>query len=241
MADNLSGYFGIYKSPLALNPNYGNSLFCTTDVNKTTLVCIVLSPDAIYDLYKVCSVISYTNIYIIPISLDTIFCSDICNAILYLRNQKPNIKWIYPTQLSGTVVEFEEREIVASDYNFENFNNASLSFVKCDLTVNTGTVSNDARIIYDIIFFDGNTKYYFCNYYEAAKALSLYNNTNIDQVHVSYDTTLVGGLNFKQLIAKDVSYRSKFYAHSFTDPDSYELLANNSAYHVGTVIYSYLT
>jgi len=241
MANNLSGYFGIFKSPLGLQPRFGNSLYCISDSNKTTLVCIVLSPDAIADLYNLCKTISYQYIYIVPISMDIIFSSSICNTILYLQSIKPNIKWIYPKKIANTVASFEDKEIVATDYVFNNLNGTSISFIQCDLSMNGILTETDlSRSLYDIQLFDGFQKIYFVNYYDLTKATMLYNDTTINQIHTSYDTTLFGGLTYKELLTTNISCRSKYYAHSFTDLESYEMILESSAYHTGPVIYSYL-
>lgn len=230
MSELAYGYYGIFKAPLALNPRYGNTMYCVTNSNKSDLLCIVLSPDASYDLYNLCRMATYTNIYIVPIAMDILFQSSICNSILTLSRIKPNIKWIYPLILQSSVVEFDNMQINKSDYVFTELNNTSIKF----------TLSNTAdRIFYDINLMMPDKGICFSSYVDAAKAVTLYNNTSIDEIHVSYDSTIYGGLAYKQIVALNKNYKSKFYANSFLTPDDYELCLNSGSIKVGGVKYNY--
>jgi hypothetical protein len=231
MADLISGYYGLFKSPLALNPTYGNSMYCVTNDTKSTLVCIILSPDASYDLYNLCKRPTYTNIYLVPISMDILFASPICNTVLNLLSLKPNLKWVYPTRLTTSITEFDNRQLVYSSLVIADLNNTKIEFKLSE---------NVDRTFYDIILYDGVKTRYFLSYATSLKASELYNNSSVDEVHVPYDSTIYGGLNYLNLLAIDTSYRSKFVVHSFSNLIDYENIAANTILKIGNVVYSYL-
>lgn len=232
MLNIISGYLGLFKQPI--DSKYVSTMYGITDNTKDKLILILLSPSSFIDAYKISKHITYTEIYFVVPALDVLFISDIFNLFMKIKNIKPSAKWIFPkVPQIPTSVEFELGQIVTNhfvydgyiDYNF----NISVEFILSD---------GESRPFYDIILNDGNKTIYFSQYNTQEKIELLYNNLTIDEIHIPYNSTIYGGLNYNQLVALDNKYHNKLKVHSFLSIEEYLFCKQINLSRMGEVKYN---
>lgn len=247
MESAISGYLGLFKQPI--DSRYVSTIYGITDNTKGTLILVLLSPESFIDAYKISKLITYNQIYYIVPSLDVLFISDIFNLYMKIKNIKPNAKWVFPLNPPmSTSVEFENAQIKTDSlsvsiaplyneslyYNQSNFYNYETSllinFVRSNI--------DDARNYYDIIIRDSIKTMYFSQYITQTKMEVLYNDITIDEVHLPYNSTLYGGLNYNQLVTLNNKYHNKLKVHSFLSVEEYLFCKQTILSRLGEVKYN---
>lgn len=247
MANIVSGYLGLFKQPI--DSKYVSTLYGITDESHGTLIMVLLTPESFIDAYKISKLITYNQIYFIVPSLDVLFISDIFNLYMKIKNIKPNAKWVFPlSPPMSTSAEFENAQIrvdqlsigispvynnlyyynSSSYYNYETF--ILITFIPSN--------ANNDRNYYDIIIKDGTKTMYFSQYMTPEKIELLYNDISIDEIHIPYNSTLYGGLNYNQIVSIDNKYHNKLKVHSFLSVEEYLFCKQTILSRLGEVKYN---
>lgn len=231
MTNLKSGYVGLFKQPS--NKSLLPTLYCMTDASHEVLIMILLTPSAVIDAYNICKNISYTDIYIITPSLDVLFISDLFNLIMKLDKMKPNLKWIYPTNpIISTSIEFELRQLKTDKFIYDDFNHFDRNILIDFIPTN-----KDGRNFYNLLVRDGNKTRYFSQYMDIENLGTLHNDELIDEIHLPYNSTLYGGLNFNNILLNHNKFHSKCKINSFLSQEEYDFCKERHNLQIGEVRY----
>jgi hypothetical protein len=231
MANNISGYTGLFKQPIQTPNSYGPTVYCMSDINKQEVIFILLTPESYLDVYNLAKSLSIQNIKLLVPALDVLFISDIFNLFMTLREIKPNAKWIYPVEPSlSTSVEFELGQDVNSVYTHPYDSSISISYIK--------DIYEKTHDFYDVVIMDGTNTIYLAQYMNAEKAAALYNDQSISQIHMPCSSTLYGGLSFTELLNLNSNYYKKFGINSFSSLAEYTYYRDNQKYIIGRMVYN---
>ena len=93
------GLIGLYQSS-----NYRDnisSVYMMSDEDTQSLYVFILFPGSYHDVYEIASLTTYTNIFIIPISLDPAYISDVYRLVNELHPIKSIVKVINPRKFTS--------------------------------------------------------------------------------------------------------------------------------------------
>lgn len=227
MKKSVTGYTGVFKQYIENPYSYGPTIFCGRDMDRETLVMVLLTPESFADAYRTCSQITYQKIYFVVPSMDVLFISGVFNLVSLIKNIKPYARWIFPeTPALPTSIDFESRQIIEKLYSITDTDEMSGTDTLFTIEYVDAGVPNRSLKVYDIIFRCNEVNIYFCQYLTPEKLEKLYNDKSIDEIHIAYASTLYGGLTYYQATNIDFKYHNKLYIHSFTSIAEYEECVN---------------
>jgi len=219
MSNSISGYNGIIKSPVD-TINYSTPMYCICDNNIFDLYILLLYPGFYNDAINICRKVSNTMITFFIPSLETTYIDDLItliNEIASLKNN--NIKWCYPTRTSYDFPYNFRNNQIKKSIIFNKFNS--------DISIEYIESINGDSSLFDIIIRDGIKTKYFCQYLTEEKLNSLFDNKQINEVHLQYKNSTYGGLSYIDAINISHKYKNKLVAHSFNSLEEYAAAKNN--------------
>lgn len=229
MTNLKSGYVGLFKQPY--DKTNLSTLYCITDDMHEVLIMIILSPSAYADAYRICKNITYTDIYIITPSIDVLFLSDLFNLVTKLRIMKPSLKWVYPkTPGMNTSIGFSLSQMVTDKFIYEDYN-----YFEHHIIIDFIPISHEGRNFCNLLLRDGEKSIYFSQYLNIEMLDNLHNDDTIDEIHLPYNSTLYGGLNFNQIVFHHNRYHTKCRIHSFLSMEEYNFCEERHKGQIGKV------
>ena len=214
-----AGLIGLYQASNTRNKI--SSVYMISDEDTASLYVFVLFPGAYHDIYEIASLTAYTNIFIVPISLDPVFISDIYRLVNELTPIKHIVKVISPTK-----------------YTYANCNTLFLnSFVKGN-TKSSFVYSNHGFIAFnwneDDCTYPSRLNDIYCTFnnrrilltstkVDKERIIKLFENDQLDYVYVpwsknpeynsAYDDNFISLMDCERL----KPYESKIVPYGFND------------------------
>jgi hypothetical protein len=194
-----AGLIGIYRSPKLRSQI--SSVYMIADDTTQSLFIYALFPGFYDDAYEVAFNVWYRNVFIIPVSLDGMYISDVARLANDLVKQKPVVRIIYPGRFSAFVPTDVQKCLIKTDrksystyyYGFQAFNyqfdNAPASY---------------QQNFYDIYVTYKKRRMLFCPF-EVNKERILYmlKNDKVDWVYVPYSDPMFGADSFATILLDD--------------------------------------
>lgn len=206
-----AGLVGIYQPPTLVTKS--NSVYMISDENNDTLLIFILFPGAYDTAYEVASTACYRNIFIIPVSLDALYISDVVRLVNDLYTKKHIVKVLYPGKFCAYVPVAVQKALIASGrksyYQYKN------GFVTFDFKF---TNSDYQPNFHDIYATFRTRRCLFCPFeVNKARILSLLKNNDVDWVYVPYSDPMFGNDSFATLVIdKEFEpYMNKIIAFGF--------------------------
>lgn len=182
-----AGLVGVYQSP-TLKSNI-SSVYMIADDNNTSLYIFVLFPGAYNDAYEIASCVWYRNIFIIPVSLDALYISDVARLVNDLSCTKPLVKVLFPGKFCAFVPTVVQKALINSErktyyqyrYGFISFNYRMSE----DITYQPN--------FYDIYATFKRRRCLFCPFeVNKERILKMLKDGDVDWVYVPYSDPMFG-------------------------------------------------
>lgn len=206
-----AGLVGMFQPP-TLPSNGGNSVYMITDDNNDSLYIFILFPGA-YDIaYEIASKTWYRNVFIIPVSLDALYVSDVTRLANDLSKIKFVVRVLFPGKFCAYVPTVVQRALIDSGRKtYYRYKNGIIAF---DYKFEADT---DYQPNFHDIFATFRTRRCLFVPFEVKKEriLKLLQNDEVDWVYVPYSdpmfgtdcyTTLVIDSDFKPYMNKIIAF-----------------------------------
>lgn len=206
-----AGLVGIYQPPTLISNS--NSVYMITDDNNDSLYIFILFPGAYNTAYEIASLPYYRNIFIVPVSLDGLFVSDVARLVNDLYAKKHIVKVLYPGKFSAYVPVPVQRALINSDRKtYYQYKDGIIAFnFKF-----TGTGYQPK--FYDIYATFHTRRCLFCPFeVKKDRILTLLKNNDVDWVYVPYSDPMFGNDSYATLVIDDdfTQYMDKIIAFGF--------------------------
>ena len=207
-----AGLVGIYQPPTSTSNT--NSVYMITDEGNDSLYIFILFPGA-YDIsYEIASKTWYKNIFIIPVSLDALYVSDVTRLVNDLYKLKHIVRVLYPGKFCAYVPVAVQRALIDSDRKtYYQYKNGIISF---DYKFESDT--NYQPNFHDI-FATFKTRRCLFVPFEVKKdrILKLLVNNDVDWVYVPYSDPMFGTDCYASLVIDPdfEPYMNKIIAFGF--------------------------
>jgi hypothetical protein len=224
----ISGYQGVVIPPR--NKTNYNSLFLITDNDRTELNIIANQPGFYEDAYNIAKMVSYQTVNIFAVSISALFISDIFRLVNDLSKIKANVKFVYPEAINiQTNLDFDMRKLIQSSYVNQADSNITIEYEKTSIVMDGG--------LYNIHVRDGVKHRVICAYVDATTLPTLYNNTEVSEIHLPYTKTLYGGLTYVDIFSSTdlKQYSSKCMINAVSNMDEWSFIYGHTTYKLCTL------
>lgn len=182
-----AGLVGIYQPPNIDNSQH-TSVYMIADDSKSELFIFILFPGAYNDAYEIASRVWYRNIFIIPVSLEGLYVSDVARLVKDLAPIKPLVKVLYPGKFSAYVPTIVQKALI--DSSRTTYYQYNYGFISFDYRI--GDVSYQPNF-HDIYATFKRRRCLFCPFeVDKTRILKMLQNDDVDWVYVPYNDTLFG-------------------------------------------------
>lgn len=218
---------GIFQPPLE-DGGY-TAVPMLSDASSSTLFVFVMFPGAYADIYEIASKSKFANIFIVPVSLNAQYITDVHRLVTDLTPLKSCVKVLYPGRYPIPVNSINELAIIRGDTTkcTYTFNNGFIAFDKsfacnciCDAcATNASGSSHDILVRYD------NTTYLLTSTkVNADRILRAIESRVVDYVYVPYSYGYVNQDNFLTLIKDErlATYHDNIIAYGFRNYDEFK-------------------
>lgn len=232
MSNIVSGYVGLFtdKSSDMNNLIKNHTVYAITGEDKKELNIIILSLGAYKTAYSLAKSVTYPYINIFVPCMNYLFISDIYRLVLDLQKSRLKTNLYFPE----IPTDIKLPEWFTSLIN----TNAFISREYLGLTISYSKANQESEIgYYDIIVEDGASSKYFLTYVDEAKADVIFSDNSLNDIHMSYDSDIFGGMSYIELIDKYPSLTKKITIHSFNNEVEYELCQSNDKINIGKVVW----
>ena len=206
-----AGLVGIYQPP-TLTSNV-NSVYMISDDNNDSLYIFILFPGAYNTAYEIASLPWYRNIFIVPVSLDGLYVSDVARLVNDLYTKKQIVKVLFPGKFSAYVPIAVQRALINSGRKtYYQYKNGIISFnFKFD-------GADYQPNFYDIYATFRTRRCLFCPFeVKKERILNLLKSNDVDWVYVPYSDPMYGTDSYATLVIDDdfAPYMDKIIAFGF--------------------------
>ena len=207
-----AGLVGIYQPPTPSSNT--NSVYMITDDTSDSLYIFILFPGA-YDIaYEVASKTWYRNIFIVPVSLDALFVSDVARLVNDLYKKKHIVRVLYPGRFCAYVPVAVQRALIDSHRKtYYQYKNGVISF---DYKFESDTAYQPN--FHDIFATFKSRRCLFVPFeVKKDRILKLLKNNDVDWVYVPYSDPMFGTDSFASLVIDTdfEPYMNKIIAFGF--------------------------
>lgn len=181
-----------YTSVLMMNENSTSSLFV-----------FIMFPGAYDDVYEIASKPRFKHVFLVPVSLNADYLSDVHRLVTDLTPLKTCVKVIYPTPYGVPVNSINEVAIIrgdsnkctytfddgfiAFDYKISSTNSSSVGCCPCCKCGSNTSVSAKTRDEHDIYLRYNDKRFLFTStVVDKERILDLLDNDQVDYVYVPY-------------------------------------------------------
>jgi hypothetical protein len=211
-----AGLVGIYQPPtIQGNPN---SVYMIADENNDSLYVFILFPGAYDTAYAVASCTWYRNIFIVPVSLDGLYVSDVARLVNDLAYTKHIVRVLYPGKFSAFVPTVVQKALINSNRKtYYQYTNGFISFnYRIDSDVNY------QPNFYDIYATFKTRRCLFCPFeVNKDRILKMIKAGDVDWVYVPYSDPMFGTDSYATLVIDSdfEDYMDKIIAFGFHTED----------------------
>jgi hypothetical protein len=206
-----AGLVGIYQPPTLVSN--ANAVYLITDDDNDSLYVFILFPGAYNTAYEYASRPMYRNVFIVPVSLDALYVSDVTRLVNDLYTKKNIVKVLYPGKFSAyTPVAVQKALISSGRKTFYQYKNGIISF-------NFKMTDSDYQPnFYDIYATFRTRRCLFCPFeVKKERLLALLRNNDVDWIYVPYSDPLFGTDSYASLVIDEdfEPYMDKIIAFGF--------------------------
>ena len=208
-----------YTSVVMMNENSTHSLFV-----------FMMFPGAYDDIYEIASKPRFRNVFLVPVSLNADFVSDIHRLVTDLSGLKSCVKIIYPNNYTIPVNSINENAVLRGDtdkctytfddgfisFDFKDGSSSNLtSFCPCMCSTGSKRVKRENHDIY--VRFKDTRILLTSVFVDKERILSLLENDQVDYVYVPYSSGYVNQDTFLTLINDErfKLYERRLIAYGF--------------------------
>ena len=203
-----SGYIGCFKQPIHQPERNVPTMYILSDPLRYELDLVLLTPGTFLHAYQYITRFHAQNVRLFVPSLRYDFISDVYNLYMIGKDKMP-IQWVFPEKTD--YYSFSLGQMIEEDYTNQHDTRCSIRYQK----------NENVDDVYDIIISDSEGCHYFSQYLTKEKAIELFENPDIYDIHIPYSSTLYGGLTYCEVLLENVKYRTKFVPHSFSSESEY--------------------
>lgn len=208
-----AGLIGVFQPPK--DRNEVSSVYMISDETSHILFIFVLFPGAYMDAYEVASQETYTNIFIVPVSMDALYVSDVVRLANDLIPYKRKVKIIFPGKSPSFMPTAVQKALIKGGRT--TFYQYTFGFVGLNYQIGKEIYQPN---FYDIYATFKNRRLLFCPFdVNKERILKMLQNNKVDWVYLPYSKPLFGSDCFATLV-KDPDfepYLDKLVAIGFTD------------------------
>ena len=211
----VAGMVGLFQPPVRRNDK--SSMYMVADNDSHSLFIFIMFPGSYQDAYEVASLLWYQNIFIVPVSLDGNYLSDVCRLVTDLSKTKQSVKIIHPTKTPYRVNSLIENSFVRTSEGRSTFMYTN-GFISFNWGLNDNPYINDRY--YDIYIKFNNRTVLLCPFeINRERILSLLKNNYVDYIYVPFTASQFGTDNFLSIIEEEdfSDYKNKLVACGFTN------------------------
>lgn len=110
---------GVFQAPRVENGYIATPMFCLNE--SATLFVFLTYPDAYDNVFEIASRPKYENVFIVPISLDADYISDVHRLVSDLTPLKHTVKVIFPTRYPMEVNNLNDNAVIRGDKEAPTF------------------------------------------------------------------------------------------------------------------------
>lgn len=199
------------------------------DASTSTLFVFVMFPGAYADIYEIASKAKFANIFIVPVSLNAQYITDVHRLVTDLTPLKSCVKVLYPGRYPLPVNSINELAIIRGDSNkcTFTFNNGFIAFDKsfvCGCNCN-GCTTNATGSSHDILVRYNDVSYLLTSTkVNADRIVRALENKAVDYVYVPYSYGYVNQDNFLTLMQDErlATYHDNIVAYGFRNYDEFK-------------------
>lgn len=224
-----AGLIGLFQSPKyreQISPVY-----MISDGDTSSLFIFVLFPGAYDDAYEVASQVIYQNIFIIPVSLEAMYVSDVFRLQSDLMRIKSNVKVLFDGRYPLHVPHAIENSVLRGRHDNTTAFVYQNGFIAFDWGIEK-PIENPIyhRGFHDIYINFNNRRVLFCPHeVNKERILTMLENGDVDYVYVPYARAMFGDESYLTLVEDEAfnDYIDKFVAFGFMNSTEAKLCWDN--------------
>lgn len=206
-----AGLVGIYQPPTLQTDS--NAVYMIADENNDSLIIFILYPGAYNIAYEIASCAWYRNVFIVPVSLDALYVSDVTRLVNDLYKIKNTVKVLFPGEFSAYVPTPVQKALINSKRKtFYQYKNGVLAFnYKYKLP-------RYQPNFYDIYATFKTRRCLFCPFeVKKERIMDFLTDNLVDWVYVPYSDPMFGTDSYATIVTDDAfkPYLGKFVAMGF--------------------------
>lgn len=208
-----AGLVGVYQPPTPTNKGYTNAIYMVTDENTNTVLVFILFPGAYDDVYEIISNVWYTTVVLVPISLTSLYMSDVVRLSEDLTALSKNVRIIHPDKFPAYVPVATQKNYIC--YGRRTALTYSNGFIAYDFKADSEIYQHG---FHDIFLSFGTRRCLFCPVsVNADRIYKMLSETLVDYVYVPYSDTYFGADSYLTLIKDErfEQYQDRLVAFGF--------------------------
>ena len=207
-----AGLIGVYQPP-ASNNKHVNSIYMITDESTNSLMIFILFPGSYDDIYEIASKLWYRTIFLIPVSLTSLYLSDVVRLSEDLTAISKDVKIIHPDKFPAYVpVNTQKNFLKCKDNTAFTYSNG---FIAYDYKFDSTTYQYG---FHDIFFTFDSRRCLLCPFeVNVERIYKMLSETLVDYIYVPYTDTYFGSESYLTLIKKPEfsEYQNRLVAFGF--------------------------
>ena len=224
----VAGLTGLFQAPLRRNDK--SSIYMVADNDSRSLFIFVMLPGSYQDAYEVASLVWYQNIFIVPVSLDGNYLSDVTRLVTDLSKIKQTVKIIHPVKTPYRVNTLIENSFVRSSEGHSNYIYTN-GFISFNWGLTDNLYINDRY--FDIYIKFNNRTVLLCPFeVNRTRILDMLKQNYVDYVYIPFSSAQFGNDSFLTVIDDEdfANYKNKLVACGFANPTEAAVAYQNYPY-----------
>lgn len=208
--DSVEGYIGKFQQPILNYESQTPTMFVLADDSCNELDLVLLTPGTFPWSYDIIKRINPKSVRLFVPTIREEFISDIFNLFTALSALIPTVKWVFPDKVSHST--FYNGQIVSMSYINEHNSNLSITYIE----------NENVENVYDLVVKNDNGTHYFSQHLTKEKLDKLFDEYNIDYIHITTSNSIYGGLTYLDILNDgERKYLNKIIPHSYSSMDEY--------------------